>query len=159
MRTLLVDEIDNSGSTIKFCLEKLRKDNRAGSISICTLHNKNKDKKYDLAQYLPCPQYFCGNNIEDVWVHYPWDDQNPVDAVDVSTQVDAHDLVIGPAETEISADESLQDSPSWFETFRYDIGENNETDLDNRYARALNRLIPILGILCIFCKAVSWSRV
>ena len=67
---LLVDEIDDTGSTITFCSNKLKKYNKCNNLSIFVVHNRNC-KKCD--NYINHTNYYACENIEsDLWIKYPW---------------------------------------------------------------------------------------
>ena len=68
-KILLVDAIDDTRTTLKFCIDKLEKENNATNISTFVLHNKIKDK----VDSLSTTNYIKGEEIKDVWVVYPWD--------------------------------------------------------------------------------------
>jgi hypoxanthine phosphoribosyltransferase len=69
-RILLVDEVDDTRSTIGFCLEKLFKHNPA-EIAVAVLHDKNKPKSREIPPQVK--RYYRGLKIEDRWICYPWD--------------------------------------------------------------------------------------
>lgn len=66
---LIVDEVDDSRVTMEFVLNELKKDG-FGKIGVAVVHNKLKPKVGRLSQDVA---YFCGIEIEDWWIHYPWD--------------------------------------------------------------------------------------
>lgn len=68
-KVLIVDEIDDTRTTLGFCLEKLQKDNNAIDVGIFVVHNKLKEKTCKLEDV----HYMFGEEIQDVWVVYPWD--------------------------------------------------------------------------------------
>lgn len=69
-RILLVDEVDDTRSTLAYCLSELLR-NEPAAISVMVLHNKRKPKK---AEFPPgISQVFVGEDLEDYWVYYPWD--------------------------------------------------------------------------------------
>ncbi len=68
-KVLLVDEMDDTGSTLCFCLDKLKRDNNVTDIGVFVIHNKKKPKRYT---ELSIP-YFCCYEVSDKWVSYPWD--------------------------------------------------------------------------------------
>lgn len=93
-RVLLVDEVDDSGTTIKFCLDKLISENLADRIAIFTINCKNKKKHYSLGDYPDPPTYFCCQEIDDVWVNYPWDQEQERDSSSTPTGTMSIDPVI-----------------------------------------------------------------
>jgi uncharacterized protein len=69
-RILLVDEVDDSRTTLEYCvLELLR--HHPSEIAVAVLHNKLKEKKGAIPPEVK--RYFAGLDIEDRWVCYPWD--------------------------------------------------------------------------------------
>lgn len=73
---LVVDEVDDSRTTMEFVLRELQNDGFA-QIGVAVIHNKLKEKVGKLPENIA---YFSGLEIEDWWINYPWD------AVDI----DAH---------------------------------------------------------------------
>lgn len=69
-KILVIDEIDDTRKTMLFCIDKLREFNNANNISVFVVHNKLKDKVGELQDV----NYISGENIEDKWVVYPWDE-------------------------------------------------------------------------------------
>ncbi|MBN2440447.1 MAG: phosphoribosyltransferase [Spirochaetales bacterium] len=67
-RILLVDEIDDSRTTLVFCLNELLH-HEPKQVAIAVIHNKKKIKNADFPHEVV---YFCGEYIEDKWVEYPW---------------------------------------------------------------------------------------
>ena len=68
-KILIVDEIDDTRKTMVFCVNKLREFNKANNISVFVVHNKLKEKVGELENV----NYISGEDIEDKWVVYPWD--------------------------------------------------------------------------------------
>ena len=69
-RVLLVDEVDDSRSTLAYCLRELLRHGPA-EIAVAVLHNKRKSKRDSLP--VEVTRYFCGEEVEDGWICYPWD--------------------------------------------------------------------------------------
>ena len=67
---LLVDEVDGSRITLEYCLRELLSHDPE-EIAVAVLHNKNKEKKGSIPKEVSC--YFCGEEMEDRWIVYPWD--------------------------------------------------------------------------------------
>ncbi len=76
-RILLVDEVDDSRSTLEYCIRELLAHGPA-EIAVAVLHDKRKPKKGVIPPEVT--KYFAGLHIEDKWVKYPWD------AVDIDVQ-------------------------------------------------------------------------
>jgi hypoxanthine phosphoribosyltransferase len=66
---LLVDEIDDSRSTLAFCTAKLL-ENRPRQLTVAVMHNKKAVKSAQLPAGVP---YYAGEEIEDKWACYPWE--------------------------------------------------------------------------------------
>lgn len=77
-KALLVDEVDDTRSTLAFCAKRLLDGDGLASLSIAVLHNKMKEKSAELPAGIP---YYAGDEIEDHWVVYPWE------AVDISDHI------------------------------------------------------------------------
>jgi hypothetical protein len=69
-RVLLVDEVDDTRSTLEYCLRELLKQSPR-EIAVAVLHKKEKIK----AGVIPpeITKYFCGEILPDAWCCYPWD--------------------------------------------------------------------------------------
>jgi hypothetical protein len=72
-RILLVDEVDDSRSTLEYCVRELLR-HKPAEIAVAVLHNKRKQKRGSLPPDVKL--YFSGREIEDRWVCYPWDAVN-----------------------------------------------------------------------------------
>ncbi|CAL3963753.1 hypothetical protein PZA11_001279 [Diplocarpon coronariae] len=94
-RILIVDEVDDTRTTLEYAVRELEKDveiarQKLGGkgektvFSIFVLHNKNKDKKGHLPDdMLDDNRYLAARTVGDVWICYPWE------AVDI----EAHDAL------------------------------------------------------------------
>jgi hypothetical protein len=69
-RVLLVDEVDDSRSTLAYCLRELLR-HRPAEIAVAVLHNKLKPKRESFPPEIRL--YFCGQEVPDGWICYPWD--------------------------------------------------------------------------------------
>jgi len=67
---LIVDEIDDTRTTLEFCVNKLTTDNGLNNYGVFVIHNKLKTKKYKFPDNI---FYYSCSNIIDKWVVYPWD--------------------------------------------------------------------------------------
>lgn len=73
-KILIVDEVDDTRSTLAFCVEEVRKTCATNDIAVFVVHNKNKKKLHDFSdKKMP---YFVGEEIEDKWIVYPWESQD-----------------------------------------------------------------------------------
>jgi hypothetical protein len=85
---LVVDEVDDTRSTLHFCVEKLKQYNPA-SIAVFVVYNKQKPKRHAAhwdekeaeKDNVTLDHYFPGKNIPDTWLVFPWD----------ATDIDLHD--------------------------------------------------------------------
>jgi hypoxanthine phosphoribosyltransferase len=72
-KVLLVDEVDDSRTTLEYCLRELLLHHPA-QIAVAVLHNKKKEKKGRIPPAVG--PYFAGEEIDDKWICYPWDAQD-----------------------------------------------------------------------------------
>ncbi|KAJ3745550.1 hypothetical protein DFH05DRAFT_1395815 [Lentinula detonsa] len=93
-RVLIVDEVDDTRKTLSYALTELKRDvetellNRpeadrdalraSTKFGIFVVHNKNKPK---LAELPEGTTYYSGEEVDDVWLNYPWE----------STDIEEHD--------------------------------------------------------------------
>jgi hypoxanthine phosphoribosyltransferase len=70
-----VDEVDDSRSTLEFCLRELLR-HAPKEIAVAVLHNKIKEKRGRLPPEIR--HYFVGEVLEDRWICYPWDAEDIV---------------------------------------------------------------------------------
>ncbi|KAI1408689.1 PRTase-like protein [Hypoxylon sp. FL1857] len=92
-RILIVDEVDDTRTTLEYAVKELEKDveearQKLGhdaektQFSIFVLHNKDKHKKGNLpADMMEESRYLAARTIGDVWICYPWE----------ATDIDEHD--------------------------------------------------------------------
>jgi len=80
-RILLVDEVDDSRTTLEYCIRELMRHHPA-EIAVAVLHDKKKEKRGAIPPEVT--RYIAGQTIEDRWVCYPWDavdiDEHSVEA-------------------------------------------------------------------------------
>ena len=101
-RILIVDEVDDTRTTLQYCVEEFIHNHNPSAIAVCVVHNKIKPKKGRLDRVLAVHQstyqsedvnkeslgdnlsesestlyfpvsYFAGKDVEDAWFCYPWD--------------------------------------------------------------------------------------
>jgi len=77
-RVIVVDEVDDTRTTLQFCVNELMKINKPAALGVAVVHNKLKEKTGKLPDGIP---YFAGEEIPDYWTHYPWD--APADSRDI----------------------------------------------------------------------------
>ncbi|ODV93757.1 hypothetical protein PACTADRAFT_86816 [Pachysolen tannophilus NRRL Y-2460] len=95
---LIVDEVDDTRTTLHYALSELEKDvreqaeklgrtNEKTIFSIFVLINKNKPKKADLPKEMfEEGRYFAPRECEDSWVNFPWE------AIDIDTVSDLKEI-------------------------------------------------------------------
>jgi uncharacterized protein len=69
-KILLVDEVDDSRTTLEYCVRELMNHHPA-EIAVAVLHNKNKPKRGAIPPEVS--HYIVGEELGDVWIVYPWD--------------------------------------------------------------------------------------
>jgi hypoxanthine phosphoribosyltransferase len=69
-KILLVDEVDDSRTTLAYCLHELLR-HEPEEIAVGVLHNKLKQKNAEYPKEIQ--KIFFGQELEDRWVAYPWD--------------------------------------------------------------------------------------
>ncbi|KAI0766935.1 PRTase-like protein [Trametes elegans] len=86
-RALIVDEVDDSRKTLHYAITELQKDverelaalpeaerdAKRTKFAVFVVHNKLKPKLASLPAEIP---YYAGDEIEDVWLDYPWEAQD-----------------------------------------------------------------------------------
>lgn len=84
-RALIVDEVDDTRTTLHYALTELEKEVKEQQIklgrtseettfSIFVLHNKEKPKKAELpASMMENDRYLAAETVPDVWLCYPWE--------------------------------------------------------------------------------------
>ncbi|KAI1809306.1 hypothetical protein GGS20DRAFT_319282 [Poronia punctata] len=92
-RILIVDEVDDTRTTLEYAIKELQKDveevskrlGREGEkteFSIFVLHNKDKPKKGTLPPgTIDESRYIAARTVGDIWICYPWE----------ATDIDEHD--------------------------------------------------------------------
>lgn len=68
-RILIVDEIDDSRTTLAYTVKEMEK-HSPQSIAVAVVHNKKKEKSAQLGNNTV---YFCAQEINDQWIVYPWE--------------------------------------------------------------------------------------
>ncbi|CZR61212.1 probable xanthine phosphoribosyl transferase [Phialocephala subalpina] len=94
-RILIVDEVDDTRTTLEYAVKELEKDveiarQKLGGkgektvFSVFVLHNKDKSKKGSLPEdMLKDSRYLAARTVGDVWICYPWE----------ATDIDEHDAM------------------------------------------------------------------
>jgi hypoxanthine phosphoribosyltransferase len=103
-RVLVVDEVDDTRTTLQYCLEELMETNAPAAVAVAVVHNKLKKKTGRLPAHV---QYFAGEEVEDKvklplrtppkhdfnlfflsqWNCYPWD------ACSYGNSIDQHEAL------------------------------------------------------------------
>jgi len=102
-RILIVDEVDDTRTTLEYAVKELEKDVEAARqklnkhektvFSIFVLHNKDKEKKGTLPEdLLKEDRYLAARTVNDVWINYPWE----------ATDIDEHDEFARKAKVAVS---------------------------------------------------------
>lgn len=89
---LIVDEVDDTRTTLEYAVKELEKDVEAArqkmgpdapktNFSIFVLHNKDKAKKGTLPEDMMTSRYCAARTVGDIWICYPWE----------ATDIDEHD--------------------------------------------------------------------
>jgi len=90
---LIVDEVDDTRTTLEYAVRELEKDVHAQAekegrlgektqFSVFVLHNKDKQKKGKLPDEMTNGgRYLAAKTVGDVWINYPWE----------ATDIDEHD--------------------------------------------------------------------
>ena len=71
-KVLIVDEIDDTGSTLTYTVDRLRKDNNANDLSVFVIHNRIGEKCDNYITGIP--YYQCEKIYTNNWISYPWKD-------------------------------------------------------------------------------------
>jgi hypoxanthine phosphoribosyltransferase len=66
-RVLVVDEVDDTRTTLQYCVEELMATNSPAAVAVAVVHNKLKPKKGRLPAHV---QYFAGEDVEDKVHHF-----------------------------------------------------------------------------------------
>ncbi|TPX54250.1 hypothetical protein PhCBS80983_g05982 [Powellomyces hirtus] len=68
---LIVDEVDDTRTTLQYAYEHLRKDLAQDvTISVFVVHDKKKKKRGELPSDV---RYIAAAHVDDLWIAYPWD--------------------------------------------------------------------------------------
>lgn len=67
---LIIDEVDDTRTTLQYCVEEMLRRNKPNKIGVAVVHNKVKPKRGILPEGV---EYFAGANVPDRWNCYPWD--------------------------------------------------------------------------------------
>jgi uncharacterized protein len=69
-RILLVDEVDDTCTTLEYCLRELLS-HGPEETAVAVLHRKRKPKRGVIPREVK--RYWAGEEMDDLWVVYPWD--------------------------------------------------------------------------------------
>jgi len=76
---LLIDEVDDSRTTLEYCIRELLRHNPA-KLGVAVLHNKQKQKNGSIPSEVEA--YWAGCELPNAWIKYPWD----------AVEIDEHEL-------------------------------------------------------------------
>ncbi|EIM86729.1 PRTase-like protein [Stereum hirsutum FP-91666 SS1] len=100
-RALIIDEVDDSRKTLQYAVSELQKDvekellalpesEREASrtqFAVFVVHNKRKPKLGEIPAGVP---YYVGDEVDDVWLDYPWE----------SSDIEEHDRLAAAEKAE-----------------------------------------------------------
>lgn len=69
-KILLVDEVDDTRTTLEYCLNELAT-HKPAETAVAILHCKRKKKRGVIPAFVT--RYYAGSEVDDVWLAYPWD--------------------------------------------------------------------------------------
>ena len=72
-RILIVDELCDSGSTLKCCVKEVSRTCEPNNISIAVLHHKSAIPHEEIKNIPEVDHYFVGQYTGDAWIVYPWE--------------------------------------------------------------------------------------
>lgn len=78
-KILLVDEVDDTRTTLEYCLRELLT-HRPAEAAVAVLHKKCKEKRGVIPAEIT--RYYAGEELEDIWIVYPWDAEDIDDHCD-----------------------------------------------------------------------------
>lgn len=67
---LIIDEVDDTRTTLQYCVEEVIKRCKPAKVGVVVVHNKLKEKRGNLPENV---EYFSGEDVPDRWNCYPWD--------------------------------------------------------------------------------------
>ena len=67
-KVLIVDEVDDTRTTLQYCVEEVIRTNEPSEIAVAVVHNKVKPKQGELPEGV---LYMAGADVEDHWNCYP----------------------------------------------------------------------------------------
>ncbi|KAL1867887.1 hypoxanthine-guanine phosphoribosyltransferase [Diaporthe australafricana] len=102
-KILIVDEVDDTRTTLEYAVKELEKDVEAArqklglegedaktEFSIFVLHNKNKQKKGTLpSEMMDGGRYMAARTVGDEWICYPWEADDIEEHDELSRQMKA----------------------------------------------------------------------
>lgn len=69
-KILLVDEVDDTRTTLEYCLKELLS-HGPEETAVAVLHKKRKPKRGAIPEAVT--RYYAGEELDDIWIVYPWD--------------------------------------------------------------------------------------
>lgn len=67
---LIVDEVDDTRSTLRYCVDEILRHHAPARVAVAVVHNKRKPKRASLPPHV---LYLAGAHVPDRWNCYPWD--------------------------------------------------------------------------------------
>lgn len=84
-RVLIVDEVDDTRTTLQHAVKELTRRNSPATVAVMVVHNKLKSKRGSLPQDIT---YIAGESVPgDAWNCYPWDAQVYGNDIDVHERI------------------------------------------------------------------------
>jgi hypoxanthine phosphoribosyltransferase len=69
-RVLIMDEVDDTRTTLKYCVEEVLRTSQPAAIAVAVVHNKLKPKEASLPTDV---LYMAAEDVPNMWNCYPWD--------------------------------------------------------------------------------------
>ncbi len=88
---LLIDETDDTRTTLSYCVAELLKNNLK-ELTVMVLHAKDKEKRANFPEGID--NYLIAEKIPDVWICYPWE----------ASDIIAHDQEVAKQNARIGAE-------------------------------------------------------
>ena len=145
---MIVDEVDDTRTTLKYCVEELVKTNKPKEVAVAVVHNKLKEKKAELSSDI---LYLAGEDVADRWNCYPWD------AAAYDHSIDMHESIArqcaGEDNTDNKYDGNNDDDNDDDDSISTNRGSTKKSKKKNKLPGVpiyIVMVIVILGFLMIF---------
>lgn len=80
-RVLIVDDLCDSGFTLKCCVKEVSRTCEPKNISIAVVHHKNVIFQEEIENIPEVDYYFPGQSMGDAWIVYPWEMKEEEDSI------------------------------------------------------------------------------